>query len=1113
MKKRILGQGVEAIYQRIERLRRRILKDPAESAAILPQALKELQVSLEKLGVAEEELRQQTEELLVARDALEAERKRYADLFEFAPDAYVVTDAGGIIREANRAAEGLLGLRAKSLQGKPLTNCVAKDDRRDFRLMLARAGTAGQAVRQEFRIKPRGRPAMPIRSTLSADRDSNGKVTAVRWIIRDITGLKEAEEALRRSEERLRRAVENYPDSFVIFDAEGKVEFINAHAARLSGLAPEKMVGHTTEELLPPEATRPFQAMKKRAFATGKPQTGECHLELPGGEFDVVLFFIPLLDEQGEVRQVLGITHDITERKEAERYQALTARLLEQLNRPGAWPDVLGRITREIQEATGFEAVGIRLREGDDFPYFVTEGFAGEFVRAESSLCERGPGRKPAKDEQGHPVLQCVCGTVLAGRTDPSKPFFTEGGSFWTNSTTDLLASTPDKDLGRHLRGRCNRAGYESVALVPIRSGAETIGLMQLNGFGRNRLTPTMIGFLEQIGASIGMAIRRHRAESDLADTARFPAENPNPIFRIASDGTLMYANAAAAPRLAELGCIVGGTMPGPWGKTARDALESGKQDTVEVEQGGRAFSVVVVPVAARGYVNLYGYDITPLKRAQEDLRQARDRLEEQVARRTAELSETVDTLQSEIQLRRITENQLRENSELLERVFAAIHLSVVYLDKDFNFIRVNQTYADACGHEPEFFVGKNHFDLYPHEENEAIFRRVVKTGEPFTVFAKPFVFPDDPEKKVTYWDWTLAPVHDAAGRVSGLVFTLLNVTEQHEARQKLEAERRRLYDVLNMLPGFVYLRDRDYGIRFANRRFEELFGKPEEKRCYELLHGRSVPCETCLPDQTATTGEYHTYERTYANGRTYRVHDLPFSDVDGAPLLLRLGLDVTDQKHLEREVAEVAGREQRRISQDLHDVLGQQLTGVAFLARAMARKLEAKSIGEAAEASAIAEFINEAIRQTRALARGLCPVDLTAEGLVTALKEYAASVTPLFEANCTFDCPAPVPIRDVNVATQVYYIAQEAVTNAIRHGRAKNITIRLAESDGLVTLEVKDDGSGLPDKGPADAGMGLHIMNYRAGIIGGTLEVGSEAGRGVTVACRFRRPDGRQRD
>ncbi len=140
----------------------------------------------------------------------------------------------------------------------------------------------------------------------------------------------------------------------------------------------------------------------------------------------------------------------------------------------------------------------------------------------------------------------------------------------------------------------------------------------------------------------------------------------------------------------------------------------------------------------------------------------------------------------------RVKERQkkmLDETAGILGRVFSNIHLKIAYLDPRFNFLKVNQAYADAAGHPPGYFVGRNHFDLYPDEENERIFRRVVETGESFSVTSKAFEYPDQPERGTTYWDWSLQPVKETDGSVSGLVLSLLDVTDRIRAEKSLREQ------------------------------------------------------------------------------------------------------------------------------------------------------------------------------------------------------------------------------------------------------------------------------------------------------------------------------------
>ncbi len=147
---------------------------------------------------------------------------------------------------------------------------------------------------------------------------------------------------------------------------------------------------------------------------------------------------------------------------------------------------------------------------------------------------------------------------------------------------------------------------------------------------------------------------------------------------------------------------------------------------------------------------------------------------------------ELLQSISRDITERKRAEQEMRRTKELLERMFESIHVLVAYLDRDFNFIRVNRAYAEADGRAPEFFPGKNHFALYPGEEVETIFRRVVETGEPYVAIERPFVYAEHPERGTSYWDWRVEPVKDAGGRVESIVFTLLNVTERVLTAQRL---------------------------------------------------------------------------------------------------------------------------------------------------------------------------------------------------------------------------------------------------------------------------------------------------------------------------------------
>jgi len=216
---------------------------------------------------------------------------------------------------------------------------------------------------------------------------------------------------------------------------------------------------------------------------------------------------------------------------------------------------------------------------------------------------------------------------------------------------------------------------------------------------------------------------------------------------------------------------------------------------------------------------------------------------------------------------------------------------------------------------------------------------------------------------------------------------------------------------------------------------------------------------------------------------------------------------DITDRKRLEKEVLEISDREQRRIGQDLHDDLCQHLAGIGLMSEVLEQKLEANSMQEAADAHRIAEHVQAAIEQTRMLARGLSPVERESVDLPGALKELASNTEQMFRIRCIFEAGDPIGAVDDAASTHLYRIAQEAISNAMRHGGANKITILLESEGSDAVLSVSDNGSGFGEPKKDRRGMGLRIMQYRAGMIGGTLEIGQGNGKGAVVACRFR-PD-----
>lgn len=226
--------------------------------------------------------------------------------------------------------------------------------------------------------------------------------------------------------------------------------------------------------------------------------------------------------------------------------------------------------------------------------------------------------------------------------------------------------------------------------------------------------------------------------------------------------------------------------------------------------------------------------------------------------------------------------------------------------------------------------------------------------------------------------------------------------------------------------------------------------------------------------------------------------------DSEGTPrYIIATGIDITEREQLQRALLEISAREQRRIGQDLHDGLGQHLTGIAFMAKVHEKKLAETNAADAADAAKLVRLVNEAVHKTRELARGLLPVMSDAQGLMGALQLWAGEIEEIYGISCSFKCERPVPVHDVAIATHLHHIAQEAVNNAIKHGGAQNVTLRLSMDQGYGILSIVDDGSGIPDDRNSQ-GMGLHIMSYRSAMIGGRLEISRNPERGTTISCLF---------
>ena len=468
--------------------------------------------------------------------------------------------------------------------------------------------------------------------------------------------------------------------------------------------------------------------------------------------------------------------------------------------------------------------------------------------------------------------------------------------------------------------------------------------------------------------------------------------------------------------------------------------------------------------------------------------------------------------------VRERAEAALRESRRFLQTVIDGMPDPLLVVDRDHRVVLANRVVREMAGADDPVAASLACYQVSHHREapcDEAErpcpLRNVIAAKAPVRVTHSHF----DAEGREHIVEVIAAPIFDETGEVVQVIESCRDITERKRAEEALWESERRFRAIFDQTFQFIGLMTPDGTLIEANRSalsfagIEEVdvLGKPFWETPW-WTHSPELQSRLRAAVRRAAGGDFVRLEVTHpaADGSLHHVDFSlkPVTDETGnVVLLIPEGHDITERRQLERALLEIGRREQQRIGQDLHDVVGQHLTGVAFLTKALEKKLAERGMPEAADASQIAQMINETIMQSRGLARGLCPVDLTAEGLMTALGEYAGYVEKLFDIACTFRCDEPVLVHDDSVAMHLYRITQEAVNNAVRHGQAQKIEITMAASEGSPKLTVTDDGVGLPDEPAPSEGMGLRIMNYRARMTGGALDV--RRGRvGGTVVTYF---------
>ena len=375
-------------------------------------------------------------------------------------------------------------------------------------------------------INETSRDEVEFKSGMVLDRYSapvlgkEGKYYGRIWTFRDITERKRAEIELREKEVQYRSLADSGTALIWTAGIDKLCNYFNEPWLKFTGRSLEQETGNGWTEGVHPDDYADCLKTYITAFDKRETFDMEYRLRHASGEYRWLMDRgTPNYNSNGEFIGYIGYCFDISERKLAETYREMGLEVLQILNEPGNLDDSMRHVLAALKTRTGFDAVGIRLKKGDYFPYFVQQGFSSDFMLTENTLDERGAAGGVCFDKDGNISMECTCGLVISGKTVPSSQFFTSGGSFWTNDSFPLLELPACQDPRLHPRNECIRQGYASVALIPIRTKNIITGLLQFNDRRKGCFARNTVEILEGIAAHIGEGIMRRQAEDMLRES------------------------------------------------------------------------------------------------------------------------------------------------------------------------------------------------------------------------------------------------------------------------------------------------------------------------------------------------------------------------------------------------------------------------------------------------------------------------------------------------------------------------------------------------------------------------------------------------------------------
>jgi len=941
-------------------------------------------------------------DLLQAKNDLEA-------IFNAAQQAVFLMDPDGTIINANEEVARRLKRKAGEMVGRCIYDFLPAEVADGRRRRVAEVLRTRKPVQFEDR-----RAGRTISQTLYPVFDSKGSVVRLAVYGQDVTDERLAEARMRESDQMYRSLFDSNLDAIFVALPDGTITDANAAACAMFGMSREEIRRASRAGIVVGDAN--LESALEARRQTGKAASELTFVRADGTTFIGETSSAIIADASGGARAFV-IVHDITGRKQAELERETTVEFLHQATICRNTQDLIQSAVTFFQSKSGCEAVGVRLREGDDYPYYVAQGFPAEFVTAENSLCARTETGEVLRDRLGSPVLECMCGNVINGRFDPSQPFFTSRGSFWTNSTTDLLAGTSEADRQARTRNRCNGEGFESVALIPLFQGDERLGLLQLNDRRKGLFSLEVIALWERLAGYLSVALANLRAEGALRaseEKHRRIVETANEgIWAMDGDYRTTFVNQHMADML--------GFSPG--------------------EMTGRRVDAFMFPEDAEDHA------------AKMAVRQKGD---------------------SSIYERRF---RRKDGGEVWALVSAT-----ALKGEDGRFVGSFAMFTDITLRKRAEEILQVRLRLSEFAETltlEDLLRQALDEAERITASRIGFIhFVEEDQKSLSLQTWstnTLRNMCTAEGK--GRHYSV------DEAGVWVDCIRERRPVIHN-----------DYG---------------------SLAHRRGLPPGHAPATRELVVPVLHSDRIVAVLGVGNRAQEYDARDVETLSSLANAIWDVVLRKQAEiqrdaaslslrnmyRQLQDAREEERRRIAREIHDELGQNITALKIDLAWLKKRVDPGQSNFLEKLESMNDVVDVTLQTVRRVSSELRPGVLDALGLAAAVEWLVRD----FEKRSEIQCELLVEPDEIGagpkLATDIFRILQESLTNVMRHAQATRVKVTLRQEQGVIELGVLDNGIGLSDEQAAGRGsLGILGIRERLLAIGGALNIRGLPGEGTSL-------------